>query len=421
MTILVLAIINNGTVLHKHQTNPPIATINKDSSLKVVMEKMNLHRRPISHHTNTSPPKQRRRLSRDETEYLLDRFHEEERPTAKARQLFAKDLNLDARTIQVWFQNRRAKMRKDASVIQNLRSVDECEQDESVESDEVGADDTENNANIVRSLDDDGEATRGHRSRSKQGDIEHPFGEGTETFLGFVGSPSSIDFGCDDHDVSWLSKMSNTTQQDVVACAKRSSSVDLNSASTSQAGREDEDGSHVDFGRPFCDILTMALKGDGGYFGHHQDEDMSFLNAFDDGGTATSIVLAGLGLGVDSGSCASARGIDSFHGGGHTIGTAMSVVAVDREAEVEKEMDVMMRMPPKSTDKNNDISSCEGNVQWVSGHTGQSMVNKSIATNNKSNKTRLRRGGNNNINHHHIPRQQMSLTLQPVVACSVDS
>ncbi|KAG0321127.1 Cytochrome c oxidase assembly protein cox11, mitochondrial [Dissophora globulifera] len=66
----------------------------------------------------TSPPaisvlKRRRRLTNEESEFLLHRFGLNERPTAQERESFAKHLNLDRRTVQVWFQNRRAKLKRD--------------------------------------------------------------------------------------------------------------------------------------------------------------------------------------------------------------------------------------------------------------------------------------------------------------------
>lgn len=59
--------------------------------------------------------KRRHRLSTEETSFLLKQFHLDEKPTAQERQVFAKHLNLDRRTIQVWFQNRRAKLKRERS------------------------------------------------------------------------------------------------------------------------------------------------------------------------------------------------------------------------------------------------------------------------------------------------------------------
>jgi hypothetical protein len=52
----------------------------------------------------------------DETEYLLAQFCKNEKPNTKERQVFAEHLNLHPRTIQVWFQNRRAKLKRDDSL-----------------------------------------------------------------------------------------------------------------------------------------------------------------------------------------------------------------------------------------------------------------------------------------------------------------
>lgn len=74
--------------------------------------------------TTTSVPTQltgnhRRRLSPDETEYLLQQYHSNKKPTAKDRSVFAAHLNLHPRTIQVWFQNRRAKLRRENDLLRH--------------------------------------------------------------------------------------------------------------------------------------------------------------------------------------------------------------------------------------------------------------------------------------------------------------
>ncbi|KAI8362022.1 homeobox domain-containing protein, partial [Mortierella sp. GBAus27b] len=54
----------------------------------------------------------RRRLTMDETEYLMAQFCKNEKPNTKERLVFAEHLGLHPRTIQVWFQNRRAKLKR---------------------------------------------------------------------------------------------------------------------------------------------------------------------------------------------------------------------------------------------------------------------------------------------------------------------
>ncbi|KAG0035103.1 hypothetical protein BGZ81_000657 [Podila clonocystis] len=125
-------------------------------------------------------PKQRRRLSRDETEYLVDRFREERRPTSRDRAKFAEQLSLHPKTIQIWFQNRRAKMRKDESIARDLR---------------IGREDDGGREDVKKSNGPQcGTSSVGSNSGSTE---NHYCGSGAETFVGFVGSPSSEDFECD--------------------------------------------------------------------------------------------------------------------------------------------------------------------------------------------------------------------------------
>ncbi|KAG0048125.1 hypothetical protein BGZ83_006894 [Gryganskiella cystojenkinii] len=73
----------------------------------------------------------RRRLTVDETEYLLEQFQKVDKPNAKDRLKFAKDLNLSPRTIQIWFQNRRAKLKKDQRLARDLYATVQEDEDES--------------------------------------------------------------------------------------------------------------------------------------------------------------------------------------------------------------------------------------------------------------------------------------------------
>ncbi|GJJ67814.1 hypothetical protein EMPS_00160 [Entomortierella parvispora] len=73
----------------------------------------------------------RRRLTPDETEYLLRKFHQMEKPSAKDRLRFADELKLTPRTIQIWFQNRRAKLKKETRLVRELHSKELPEEGDS--------------------------------------------------------------------------------------------------------------------------------------------------------------------------------------------------------------------------------------------------------------------------------------------------
>lgn len=59
--------------------------------------------------------KRRRRLGSDETKILVDAFETNPKPNASTRDSLAKKLKMTPRAIQIWFQNRRAKMKRDHS------------------------------------------------------------------------------------------------------------------------------------------------------------------------------------------------------------------------------------------------------------------------------------------------------------------
>ncbi|CAO3564901.1 unnamed protein product [Mortierella alpina] len=70
--------------------------------------------------SNSCASRSRRRLKIEETEYLLEQFERSEKPTGKERAAIAARLNLDPRTVQVWFQNRRAKLKRDDCLANHL-------------------------------------------------------------------------------------------------------------------------------------------------------------------------------------------------------------------------------------------------------------------------------------------------------------
>ncbi|KAG0226830.1 hypothetical protein BGW42_003336 [Actinomortierella wolfii] len=84
--------------------------------------------------------KRRRRLTNAETEYLVRKFMQNERPTTAERDRFAQELRLDKRTIQVWFQNRRAKMKKDEQLARDYALDDDDDDDDDVEGDDNNED-----------------------------------------------------------------------------------------------------------------------------------------------------------------------------------------------------------------------------------------------------------------------------------------
>lgn len=57
--------------------------------------------------------KRRRRLLPEETEFLCKVFEQHPRPSAPLRDFLASKLSMSQRCIQIWFQNRRAKVKRD--------------------------------------------------------------------------------------------------------------------------------------------------------------------------------------------------------------------------------------------------------------------------------------------------------------------
>lgn len=57
--------------------------------------------------------RRRRRLAPHETEFLARIFEQYPRPTGPMREMIAKRLGMSARGVQIWFQNKRAKVRRD--------------------------------------------------------------------------------------------------------------------------------------------------------------------------------------------------------------------------------------------------------------------------------------------------------------------
>ncbi|KAG0267702.1 hypothetical protein BG011_000013 [Mortierella polycephala] len=74
----------------------------------------------------------RRRLAIEETEYLVRQFHKKPKPTTKEQREIADHLNLQPRTVQVWFQNRRAKLKRDDMLARDL-ILDEEEEEVNAE------------------------------------------------------------------------------------------------------------------------------------------------------------------------------------------------------------------------------------------------------------------------------------------------
>lgn len=75
----------------------------------------------------------RKRLSQDESELLLEAFAKNPRPNQDERNELAQKLGMNSRSIQIWFQNRRAKLKKESNdpdlfSVKSMKApeVDEC-------------------------------------------------------------------------------------------------------------------------------------------------------------------------------------------------------------------------------------------------------------------------------------------------------
>ncbi|KAG0370345.1 hypothetical protein BC939DRAFT_501293 [Gamsiella multidivaricata] len=153
----------------------------------------------------------RRRLSIDETEYLMHQFYKNEKPSTKERLAFAQYLSLDPRTVQVWFQNRRAKLKRD----ELLARVIYGEQEE-VEEEEYRGNEEAGDEQLARSSDSDdnddscdthedqrvicspaNSPTASNTSlaamvQQRNSNMAHR-GSGAETFVGFERSDAGLD------------------------------------------------------------------------------------------------------------------------------------------------------------------------------------------------------------------------------------
>ncbi|KAF9209370.1 hypothetical protein BGZ49_004865 [Haplosporangium sp. Z 27] len=87
-----------------------------------------------SYSHDDNPSHRRRRLTVDETERLIDQYNMNCKPNSRERRVIARRLELHERTVQVWFQNRRAKIKRDDSLAQVYYSQLQQEQEQHVKS-----------------------------------------------------------------------------------------------------------------------------------------------------------------------------------------------------------------------------------------------------------------------------------------------
>ncbi|CAG8468160.1 9420_t:CDS:2 [Ambispora gerdemannii] len=74
------------------------------------------HQQSAAYHRQV---KRRRRLNEEETNILMEVFRENNKPDPATRSQLAQRLNMSSRAIQVWFQNRRAKVKRNANESKN--------------------------------------------------------------------------------------------------------------------------------------------------------------------------------------------------------------------------------------------------------------------------------------------------------------
>ncbi|CAG8524675.1 7260_t:CDS:2 [Acaulospora morrowiae] len=72
--------------------------------------------------------KRRRRLTEEETNVLISTFEDVQKPDADLRTRLAKQLKMSSRAVQVWFQNRRAKVKRDALESKNAAKMNRPKQ-----------------------------------------------------------------------------------------------------------------------------------------------------------------------------------------------------------------------------------------------------------------------------------------------------
>ncbi|KAF8983691.1 hypothetical protein BGZ46_009739 [Entomortierella lignicola] len=87
-----------------------------------------------SYSNDDNPSHRRRRLTVDETERLIDQYNMNCKPNSRERRVIARRLELHERTVQVWFQNRRAKIKRDDSHAQVYYSQLQQQQEQHVRS-----------------------------------------------------------------------------------------------------------------------------------------------------------------------------------------------------------------------------------------------------------------------------------------------